>query len=257
MKKLLIPFALLLYLTGIAQPLQHERLSYLNEDGNPIQEENAVIIRQVVQLNDTLWETNLYTKKGPRIMSLRSRDATGKGFNGSYRTYRTDGWADTLGFYRDGKADGRWLVFAARRVAFQLQYEEGRLLWRKDSVQLKREKDSTDAANPADTVTRGDSPAIYPGGQRGWLSFLNHTLRYPDEAVNNNIMGMVVTAFTVDTDGMIVPTSLQVQRSIALSLDREALRVISQSGAWVPAVHVGRNVKTETAQPIIFRLLAH
>ena len=68
---------------------------------------------------------------------------------------------------------------------------------------------------------------------------------------------MVVTAFTVDTDGTILPASLRVERSIAISLDREALRVISQSGAWVPAVHAGGNVKSEAFQPIIFRLEVH
>jgi hypothetical protein len=257
MKKLLVPFALVCCVSAIAQTNQSEKLIYLNADGAKATEKEAVLVRQVFQLNDTVWETNLYRKNGPRIMSLRSRDATGTVFNGSYKTYRADGWADTVGFYHDGKPDGRWLVFAARRVAFELRYEDGRLLWRKDSVQLKREKDSIGAANPADTVTKGDTPAGYPGGTYGWLRYLNRSLRYPDEAVNNNIMGVVVISFMVDQDGKILPPSMWVQRSIAISLDKEAFWVIAQSGAWVAAVHAGKKVRYETAQPIVFRLEVH
>jgi hypothetical protein len=76
-KRLLVPFALILSISAIAQPYQNEKLSYLNEDGNPIREKKAALVRQVVQVNDTLWETNLYQKNGPRISSLRSRDAGG------------------------------------------------------------------------------------------------------------------------------------------------------------------------------------
>jgi periplasmic protein TonB len=254
MKRLLIPFALIFCISAIAQPYQSENLIYLNSDGNPTKEKKAVMVRQVLQLNDTLWETNLYRKNGPRIMSLRSREATGTVFNGSYQTYRADGWEDTLGYYHNGKREGRWTVFAKTRSTFQLQYEDGQLLWKKDSMQVNRELDSAMAAHTADTFKKIEIESEYPGGVRGWLSFLNHNLRYPDDAVNNNLMGIVVIEFIVDKDGSVLPTSLAVRQSVAISLDEESLRVIYKSGSWVPAVQSGRNVKSYKLQPIVFRL---
>jgi len=257
MKRLLVPFALVCYISAFAQPYQSENLTYLNSDGAPTKEKKAVMVRQVVQLNDTLWETNLYRMDGPRLSSLRSRGADGTVLNGAYVTYRADGWADTLGLFRNGKRDGRWTVFAGKPTVFELQYEEGLLVWKKDSMQLKREQDSVNAANPADSITKVDVQADYPGGTRAWLRYLNHTMRYPDEAVNKNLMGTVGIAILIEKDGSIPPTSLWVQRSVVISLDKEAMRVICLSGNWVPAVHAGRNVKAETLQPIGFRLEVH
>jgi protein TonB len=254
MKRFLVPYALIFCIRAIAQPYQNEKLTYLNEDGNSTREKKAIMVRQVVQLNDTLWETNLYRKNGPRVSSLRSKDADGTVLNGSYQAYRADGWEDTLGYFHNGKRAGHWLVFAKTRVAFELQYEEGRLLWNKDSMQVNRERDSAKAANAADTFKKVEVESDYPGGVRAWLGYLNHNLRYPDDAVNNSLMGNVVIEFIVDKDGSVQPTSLWVRQSVAISLDKEALRVIYQSGSWVPAVQSGRNVKSYKLQPIVFRL---
>ncbi len=257
MKKLLSPFALILSISALAQPYQSENLTYLNSDGSPTKEKKAAMVRQVAQLNDTLWEINLYRMDGPRLSSLRSRDADGTVLNGSYIIYRADGWADTLGHYRNGKRDGRWTVFAGKPLAFELQYEDGLLVWKKDSMQLKRERDSINAANPSDTDTTGDVRTEYPGGTRAWLRYLNQTLRYPDEAVTKNLMGTVGIEIVVEKDGSIPPASLWVRRSVVISLDKEAMRVICLSSPWVPAEHAGKSVKTEKLQPLGFRLEVH
>jgi protein TonB len=51
------------------------------------------------------------------------------------------------------------------------------------------------------TFTKVEILSEYPGGQAAWLRYLNKTLRYPDKAVDKNIMGTVIVQFTVDTDG--------------------------------------------------------
>ena len=256
-KILLAPLALIFCLSAIAQPYQNEKLSYLNEDGNPVREKKAALIRQVVQVSDTLWETNLYRKNGPRISSRRSRDAGGTVLNGTYLTYRADGWADTLGRFHNGKRDGLWIVLAKQRTVFELRYREGQLISNKDSMRINRERDSAKAAHAADTFKKVEIESAYPGGIGAWLLFLNHNLRYPDDAVSNSLMGNVVIEFIVDKDGAVPPTSLGVRQSVAISLDKEALRVILLSGNWTPAVQSGRNVKSYKLQPIAFRLERH
>jgi protein TonB len=85
------------------------------------------------------------------------------------------------------------------------------------------------------TYTKVEVEASYPGGSHAWLMYLNHTLRYPDDAVNKEIMGTVVVQFIVNTDSTIT--------------DVQAI-----SGKWVPAMENGRPVRSYKKQPLVFKL---
>ncbi len=41
----------------------------------------------------------------------------------------------------------------------------------------------------------------YPGGMTAWQRFLNRNLRYPQEAVDQNVEGFVTVQFIVDKEG--------------------------------------------------------
>jgi TonB family protein len=92
----------------------------------------------------------------------------------------------------------------------------------------------------------------YPGGTAQWLRFLNKTLKYPENEYKNKIEGTVVVQFIIDEDGN--PVSIKVIKSVNAELDAEAVRVISESKDWVPAVYGGRFVKSYKKQPIVFKL---
>lgn len=92
----------------------------------------------------------------------------------------------------------------------------------------------------------------YPGGTDQWLRYLNKTLRYPENQFKNKIEGTVVVQFIIDEDGN--PTSIKVIKSVNAELDAEAVRVISESKDWVPAVYGGRFVKSYKRQPVVFKL---
>jgi protein TonB len=86
------------------------------------------------------------------------------------------------------------------------------------------------------------------------MRFLNHTLRYPDDAINNEIMGTVVVSFTVNTDSTI--SDIQVSSGPKKGgLRDEAVRVISASKKWVPATDNGTPVKSTIQRPIKFVLV--
>jgi periplasmic protein TonB len=91
----------------------------------------------------------------------------------------------------------------------------------------------------------------YPGGAAAWQRFLNRNFRYPQEAVESGIQGIVTVQFIVDKDG-------SVSNVEAISgppeLRAEAVRVIKKSGKWTPAIQNGRQVKSYKKQPIVFRL---
>jgi TonB family protein len=93
--------------------------------------------------------------------------------------------------------------------------------------------------------------AVYPGGQAGWSEYLQHHLKYPDEAAKKGIQGEVIVEFIVETDG-----SLTHIRALSGpdQLRENAVRTIRESGKWVPAKDEGKIVSSYKKQPIVFRL---
>jgi TonB family protein len=148
------------------------------------------------------------------------------------------------GDYKNGERDGEWIgYYRTGQVAGDVVYENGKQVsgtfYNDDGSKNKKVKEF---------IRESD----YPGGTAQWLRFLNKTLKYPDNAWKNKIEGIVVVQFIVDEEGN--PTDVKVIKSVNGELDAEAVRVISQSKDWVPAIYGGRFVKSYKKQPIVFRL---
>jgi periplasmic protein TonB len=111
-------------------------------------------------------------------------------------------------------------------------------------------KDETDYDK---TFTKVEIESEYPGGASAWQRYLNKNLRYPQEAIDNEIQGTVIVQFIVDKAGMVSDVEAI---SGPNELRDEAVRVIKKSGQWTPAVQNGRQVKSYKKQPIVFRLEA-
>jgi TonB family protein len=101
--------------------------------------------------------------------------------------------------------------------------------------------------------TKAEIPAAYPGGIPGWSKYLGKNLHYPDEAVNKGIQGTVVVQFIVDIEGNLSEIEV-VSGPEKGGLKEEAIRVIAQSGKWIPAMQNGRKVKSYKKQPMNFRI---
>lgn len=101
------------------------------------------------------------------------------------------------------------------------------------------------------TFTKVEIESSYPGGAAAWTRYLLKTLRYPQEAQDNEIQGTVVVQFIVDKAGTVSDVDAI---SGPQELREEAVRVIKRSGKWTPAVQNGRQVKSYKKQPIVFRL---
>lgn len=99
-----------------------------------------------------------------------------------------------------------------------------------------------------------DHPEVmpeYPGGISGIMRFLCDNLRYPVEAVENKIEGRVIVKFVVDKKGCV--QSPQVVKSVAPSLDAEALRVIKLLSGFTPGTMNGEPVNVWYSLPITFK----
>jgi protein TonB len=103
------------------------------------------------------------------------------------------------------------------------------------------------------TFTKVEIESDFPGGAAAWLRYLNKNLRYPDDAVNNEIQGTVVVQFIVDKEGNVSDVQA-ISGPDNGGLREEAVRVIKKSGRWTPAIQNGRQVKSYKKQPIVFKL---
>ncbi len=93
----------------------------------------------------------------------------------------------------------------------------------------------------------------FPGGERGLINFINNTREYPYHAYRNRIQGRVLCSFIVGTDGKV--SHVQVVRGANdESLNREALRVISEMPRWAAGKVAGEAVPVRVVLPVAFRL---
>ena len=92
----------------------------------------------------------------------------------------------------------------------------------------------------------------YPGGMAECQKFLSKNIRYPEEAMKNDVQGRVIIQFVVKKDGSISDT--KVVRSVDPLLDKEALRVINAMPKWKPGMHKGKAVNVKYTIPVAFKL---
>ena len=114
--------------------------------------------------------------------------------------------------------------------------------------ELREVEKAWDSAAPLKKV---EVQADFPGGVNGWKAYLTKNLKYPDEAVNNEVQGEVIVQFVVNTDG-----SLSDVHAISgpNRLRAESVRVVKESGYWIPAKDQGVTVASIKKQPIDYKL---
>jgi TonB family protein len=77
---------------------------------------------------------------------------------------------------------------------------------------------------------------VFDNGMDEFGYFIKRNLRYPGTE-KRKVTGTVTVGFYVETDGTI--SDVKVTRSLIMSLDQEALRVVKQSPLWNPATEFG------------------
>ena len=97
-----------------------------------------------------------------------------------------------------------------------------------------------------------DIDPMYSGGSHEMTRFIANSLRYPREAADNDIQGLVVYNFVVELDGSL--SNFEIMHRAHPLLDAEALRIIQSMPAWRPAVYKGNNVRSTQYVPMYFKL---
>ncbi|MEZ4933545.1 MAG: TonB family protein [Saprospiraceae bacterium] len=92
-------------------------------------------------------------------------------------------------------------------------------------------------------------------GDQKMLDFIFSNLKYPKEAREKGLEGMVVASFIIEKDGSI--SGAKIVRSIGGGCDEETLRVINAMPNWTPGKQGGKAVRVQFNLPIRFKLDAN
>ena len=92
----------------------------------------------------------------------------------------------------------------------------------------------------------------FQGGMQECMKFLGKNIKYPPQAMENEIQGRVIVTFVIMKDGSI--TNAEVVRGVDPLLDKEALRVVNLMPKWKPGKQRGKAVNVKYTIPVTFRL---
>ena len=92
----------------------------------------------------------------------------------------------------------------------------------------------------------------FPGGMEALINFLSTNIKYPNDAIKQNVGGRVMVMFVVETDGSI--SNVRVAKRVFPSLDAEAIRVVKTMPKWKPGKEKGRLVRVNYTLPVVFSI---
>jgi TonB family protein len=88
------------------------------------------------------------------------------------------------------------------------------------------------------------------GGRKAYDKYLDNSMRYPAEALTNNIKGKVTIKFTVRTDGAL--DEFSVVKSIGHGCDEEVIRLVKEGPKWSPTTEDNVAVESEVLVKVRF-----
>ena len=113
---------------------------------------------------------------------------------------------------------------------------------------------------PTKALAQTDSEKVYnscqvmpqfPGGEKAMMEFIATNLRYPQQAVKDDVQGMVLVDFVINTEGK--ATDPKIVRSLSPECDAEVIRVVSLMPAWTPGQQDGKTVNVKYTLPVMFK----
>jgi protein TonB len=117
-------------------------------------------------------------------------------------------------------------------------------------------------------IIEADTQSEFPGGMSAFYDFVSKNIQYPKQAQKSRIVGIVFVEFYVDEQGHVNSDSVHIvpaarMREVAGDeladqitsnkyLEKEALRVIKTSPAWIPAKENGKPIAEKIVFPVSF-----
>lgn len=116
----------------------------------------------------------------------------------------------------------------------------------------EQEKSTCKTQEDEEVFMRVEQMPEYPGGMKALFKYLGSNVKYPVEAIKENIQGRVIVGFVINKDGSF--SDVKVLRPVNKYLDAEALRVVKSMPKWKPGKQNGKEVRVSYNVPINFNL---
>ncbi|MGF7231608.1 energy transducer TonB [Arachidicoccus sp.] len=259
---------------------KQEDLFYLfDAQGNSVKSlEKATTYMVLIKENDTTYVTRDYQNNGPMIWQQTFKDKDLTIPNGRFVWYDKDGSIDSTGIAINGQKDGVWMFFTPvlytthGRIVVNdsliksTYYQYGKQINKKsyygdsdENSALKRTFFKTGVPISEEEFNldkTGKKRAAYPTGPKGWRYYLITNLNsklgtlIPAYKKLTDNKAPVTTSFIVGKDGSV--DDVFISKSAGYPFDNEAMRVIKNSGKWIPAQQFGHVVTYRQTQKIIF-----
>lgn len=193
--------------------------------------EKAKYTREVVPVNDSLYQVTIKYITGENMMIGTFADPKLEVQNGDFVYYYANGNKESEGRYKHGLKVGTW-----KRWSFDGLKKPDRY-YPDENFKAK---------------TRSTKPAKFPGGMAALQKLIVDSLKYPLEAKQRGLEGTVYVTFTVDATGEV--SRPEVSEGIHYLLNEEALRFVSAMPTWTPASKNGTPVDSSFIMPVTFDL---
>ena len=147
------------------------------------------------------------------------------------------------GNVKNGKRDGNWKGSdPGQGITYSETYEDGKFL------------SGTSIGKNGDSIKYNvrDVEPQFKGGVKDFYRYLGRNIAYPDYEREHNIQGKVILTFIVEKNGEL--SNIKVLSSVSDNIDKEAIRVVSESPKWIPGTEYGRNCRVYYTIPIDFSL---
>ena len=117
---------------------------------------------------------------------------------------------------------------------------------------LLKQYDSTGSVKTDSVFTKTQQEAEFAGGEDGWRNFLRTNLNANVPADNNAPSGKytIIVRFIVNKLGIL--DDIKPENDPGYGMAKEAIRVVSKSGKWKPAIRYGKYINAYRRQPITF-----
>ncbi len=90
----------------------------------------------------------------------------------------------------------------------------------------------------------------FPGGDNALFRYIYENIKYPVEAKENKMTGIVILRFVITREGKV--DDISVVRGVHPLLDEEAKRIIREMPDWIPGTQDGKRVNVYYSLPISF-----
>jgi len=146
------------------------------------------------------------------------------------------------GRIKNGKRDSVW-VGSDKETGFKEIYKEGDL--------ISGTATYSDGTTSNYAKTRIALPE-FTGGVSAFGRFIGRNVRYPQQAREHGIQGVVILSFVIEKDGTV--SNIKAAKPANPYLDAEAIKIISQSPKWLPGTKFGVPIRATYSTPISFML---